>query len=105
MTESPTPTDLPIHKEKLTGGGRYVLRLPDLADEAELSWHDAAPGVIVADHTFVPTSMRGRNIASALVARLIADARAHGLKIVPQCPYVRAQFDRHADWADLRAVL
>ena len=39
----------------------------------------------------------------ALVRRLIADARERDLLIVPACSYVRAQFDRHPDWADLRA--
>jgi len=47
--------------------------------------------------------LRGRGIAGALVERLVADARREGFKVVPQCPYVVAQFDRHPDWADVRA--
>jgi predicted GNAT family acetyltransferase len=61
------------------------------------------PGIIVADHTYAPGSMRGTGVALALVQRLIADARERDLLIVPACSYVRAQFDRHPDWADLRA--
>ena len=47
--------------------------------------------------------MRGQGIASALVEQLIADARREGFKIVPHCPFVAAQFDRHPEWSDLRA--
>ena len=71
--------------------------------EAELTWRAGDPGIIVADHTSAPVSMRGTGVALALVQRLIADARERNLLIVPACSYVRAQFDRHPDWADLRA--
>ena len=47
--------------------------------------------------------MRGQGVASALVERLIADARREGFKVVPKCPFVVAQFERHPEWADVRA--
>lgn len=92
-----------ITHEDLGNAGRYAAMLPGIPDEAELTWRTAGPGVIVADHTYAPPSMRGTGIAEAMVLRLIADARNKGLRIVPACSYVRAQFDRHPDWADLRA--
>ena len=42
-------------------------------------------------------------MSQAAVKRMIADARERNLLIVPACSYVRTQFDRHPDWADLRA--
>lgn len=97
-------TDFTVQKEKSADGGRYVVHIPGIEGEAELVWIDGGPGVIVAVHTLAPDSMRGMGVASAMVNRLIADARKERLRIVPQCPYVRAQFDRHPDWADLRAA-
>ncbi|MEE3217561.1 MAG: GNAT family N-acetyltransferase [Pseudomonadota bacterium] len=38
-----------------------------------------------------------------MVAALIADARSENFTIIPSCSYVAAQFDRHPEWADLRA--
>lgn len=58
---------------------------------------------LVADHTLVPSEIGGRGVAGKLVDALIADARAQGWKIVPQCSYVEAAFRRHPEWADLRA--
>jgi predicted GNAT family acetyltransferase len=81
--------------------GRYVIELPD-GLEAELTY-GRSDGRIVADHTFVPPSFRGRGIAERLVEALIADARASGETILPLCSYVAAQFRRHPEWSDLRA--
>ncbi|OYW50440.1 MAG: GNAT family N-acetyltransferase [Novosphingobium sp. 28-62-57] len=59
--------------------------------------------VVVADHTLVPSAIGGRGVAAELVKALIADARAQGFRIVPQCSYVEAAFRWHPEWADLRA--
>jgi predicted GNAT family acetyltransferase len=48
--------------------------------------------------------MRGQGVAQVLVEALVADARAQGFKIVPQCSYVAALFRRHPEWADLLAT-
>lgn len=58
---------------------------------------------LIADHTLVPPEIGGKGVAARLVAALIADARASGDKIVPQCSYVEAAFRRHPEWAELRA--
>jgi predicted GNAT family acetyltransferase len=71
--------------------------------EAELTFIVLDDERVLADHTFTPVDLRGRGIAGALVERLVADARREGFKIVPQCPYVVAQFERHPDWSDVRA--
>lgn len=91
-----------VEREDGPARGRYVIRLPD-GLEAELTYGRRDGGIIVADHTFVPPSMRGHGLAEKLVARLIGDARAEGSRILPLCSYVAAQFRRHEDWADLRA--
>lgn len=91
----------PIEREISDSRGRYVLRLD--GHEAELTYSIASPVLIIADHTGVPDALGGQGIAKALVNRLIADARAEGVKIVPLCPYVKAQFARHKDWADVLA--
>lgn len=58
---------------------------------------------LVALHTEVPPEFGGRGIASALVQRVLADARANNFKITPRCPLFAAHFQRHPEDADLLA--
>lgn len=95
--------DLSITRELGPSRGRYVAKLAGFEGEAELTFVRLDGNRVLADHTLTPDAMRGRGIASALVERLVADARREGFRIVPQCPFVVAQFDRHADWSDVRA--
>ncbi|MTH78178.1 GNAT family N-acetyltransferase [Paracoccus aestuariivivens] len=92
-----------IAHEDFGSSGRYVASLPGTEAEAELTWKSGGPGVIVADHTYAPDSLRGSGAAMALVQRLIDDSRKRGVQIIPACTYVRAQFERHPEWAELRA--
>lgn len=73
----------------------------DTYDEAELTFSRSSPTLVIADHTFAPDSMRGMGVAHAHVERLVADARTEGFKIFPLCSYVKAQYQRHAEWADV----
>lgn len=91
--------DTDIVREETDGRGRYLLRIDGAL--AELTYSRAARDKIVATHTGVPPAMRNRGIALRLVERLVADARAEGLRIVPACSYVALQRRRHPDWADL----
>src|SRR5690606_11371963 len=84
------------------GGGRFFIALGDGA-EAEMTYVRQGRDVIMIDHTFTPPEFRGRDIAMQLMLRAIAEARSGGLRIVPACSYVAAQFRRHPEWADLLA--
>lgn len=90
-----------IDREINGSKGRYVIRQDGA--EAELTYSIASPALIIADHTGVPDSLRGTGAGLALATRLVADARAEGVRIVPLCPFVKAQFGRHPDWADVLA--
>jgi uncharacterized protein len=93
-----------IRKELSAKGGRYVATVEGVEGEAELTFTQRGPSRISADHTSAPESMRGTGAALALVQHMIADAREHGFKIVPICPYVKAQYKEHPDWRDVMTV-
>lgn len=79
--------------------GRYAL-VQDGA-EAELTYSIVSPTKIIADHTGVPDALRGTGVGVKLVERLVADARAEGVKIIALCPFVKAQSRKHPEWADV----
>lgn len=79
--------------------GRYATVID--GQEAELTYSILSRHTIIADHTGVPDQLRGTGVGLALVERLVADARAEGVKIVPLCPFVKSQLARHPEWADV----
>ncbi|WP_308342261.1 GNAT family N-acetyltransferase [Roseobacter insulae] len=79
--------------------GRYLLKRD--GQEAELTYSILSPTSIIADHTGVPEALRSTGAGLALVTRLVEDARAEGVRIVPLCPFVNAQRQRHPEWADV----
>ena len=97
-------TNITITHENETTHGTYRVEVDGADRPAVLTWR-ALGGARIAEHTFTPPQARGQGIALALVERMVADARSDGFTIEPQCPYVEAQFRRHADWADVRAPL
>lgn len=98
--------DISVTREE-TGprGGRYVARVAGIEAEAELTFTQRGPDRISADHTGAPDALRGTGAAAALVRFMVQDARENGFTIIPLCPYVRAQYARHPEWADVVADL
>lgn len=85
-----------------TTHGAYRTEVEGSGKLAELTWK-ARGEARIADHTFTPPAARGHGIALKLVQAMVDDARKEGFTIVPQCPYVEAQFRRHPEWAEVRA--
>ena len=97
-------SDITITKEDSGGRhGGYVARIDGIDAEGEITFTHRGDGVISADHTGVPDAMAGRGVGKALVQALVADARASGERIVPLCSFVRAEAERHPEWADVFA--
>lgn len=93
-------TGIEITKEDGETRGRYVVTLD--GHEAELTYSKLGDsGNVIADHTGVPEELAGRGVGSALVRRLIEDARTSGFKIMPLCPFVKAQYRKNPEWADV----
>lgn len=88
-----------IEKQETASGGRYVANVS--GHEAEMTFSRASPRLIIIDHTSVPDALRGQGVGQALALHAVADAREGGWKIIPLCPFMRAQSLKHEDWADV----
>lgn len=80
-------------------GGRYWFARDGAT--AEMTFSRASPRLIIIDHTGVPDAMRGQGVGQALATFAVQAARDGGWKIVPLCPFFKAQTKRHAEWNDV----
>jgi predicted GNAT family acetyltransferase len=65
------------------------------------TYYQIADGVITFVHTEVPDALAGRGVGSKLVKGALDQVRTDGLKVVTQCPFVKAYIEKHAEYADL----
>jgi predicted GNAT family acetyltransferase len=65
------------------------------------TYYQIADGVITFVHTEVPPELGGKGIGSILIKGALDQVRAAGLKVIAQCPFVKAYIDKHPDYADL----
>jgi hypothetical protein len=99
---NPPPADLKPIIQDAPEARRYEARIGDQL----VGWVDygRVGSRMVAIHTEVPPEFGGRGIASAMVRKVIDDARAAGATITPRCPLFAAHFRRHPEDADVLAV-
>jgi predicted GNAT family acetyltransferase len=88
-----------VRREDRRTVGRWVVVVD--GHESEMTFSRASAQLIIIDHTSVPDTLRGRGVGQALVRRAVDDARRDGFKIIPLCPFAKAQFERHAEWRDV----
>lgn len=65
------------------------------------SYYQLSDNVITFIHTEVPKELEGKGIGSRLVKGALDQVRASGLKVVAQCPFVKAYIGKHPEYADL----
>ncbi|MGO4621031.1 GNAT family N-acetyltransferase [Ensifer sp. 2YAB10] len=67
----------------------------------EMTYSRTSPQLIIVDHTLVPEALRGKGVGQALARHAIEEARKGGWKIIPLCPFMKAQAVRHPEWQDV----
>ena len=57
--------------------------------------------VITFMHTEVPPELGGRGVGSTLVQGALDQVRTNGMKVVADCPFVKAWIGKHPEYKDL----
>jgi predicted GNAT family acetyltransferase len=75
----------------------------ELAVDGQIAatYYEVADGVITFVHTEVPPALGGKGIGSKLIRGALDQVRQDGLKVVAQCPFVKAFIEKHPDYQDL----
>lgn len=70
-------------------------------DDIAIANYRLTPGVMTFTHAEVPPEVSGQGIGSRLARGALEQARARGLKVVPQCPFISAFIAKNAEFSDL----
>ena len=75
----------------------------ELAVDGHLAatYYAISGNVITFIHTEVPPELGGKGVGSKLIKGALDQVRADGLKVIAQCPFVKAYIEKHPDYADL----
>jgi predicted GNAT family acetyltransferase len=65
------------------------------------TYYSIADGVITFIHTEVPPELGGKGIGSKLIKGALDKVRADGLKVIAQCPFVKAFIEKNPAYQDL----
>ncbi len=90
------------HVEDNGKNGRFVLYENGvLAGEMTFKWEGSSQMTI--DHTNVGSQFGGNGYGRQLVMEAVAFARARNVKIIAECPFVKAVFDKDNSLQDVKA--
>jgi predicted GNAT family acetyltransferase len=78
---------------------QFEIHFPD--GIARLVYRYDPAGRLVLVHTEVPPALSGRGIAGQLAKTALEFARDGHLRVVPECPFVKAYLARHPEYATL----
>jgi uncharacterized protein len=84
-----------LHRYEVTADGALAGILTYRLNEPE--------ALITLVHTEVDRAFRGRGLADRLARHALDDARATGLRVRPDCPFVARFIGAHPDYQDLVA--
>jgi len=84
-------------KLELNDRGRGSFYIMEENDRIAFMEIGIGEGRLTAYHTEVSPKAEGKGLAKKLLSYMVAYARQHGLKVIPLCPFVNAQFKRHPE--------
>ena len=56
---------------------------------------------MIFTHTEIDDAFEGQGLGSTLAKAALADAREHGLRVVPLCPFIAGYIKKHPEYTDL----
>ncbi|MEL4307851.1 GNAT family N-acetyltransferase [Joostella sp. CR20] len=94
--------ELTIQHEKAATKGRFFVE-NDKKTLAEMTYSVAGSDKIIIDHTEVDDSLRGQGVGHKLLEALVAYVRAEQIKVIPLCPFAKAQIQKNTSYHDILA--
>ncbi|HZK00113.1 MAG TPA: GNAT family N-acetyltransferase [Tissierellaceae bacterium] len=68
---------------------------------AEMAYVLTGKDIIIIDHTFVTDELRGQSVGRLLLKEVVDWSRSENKKIIPLCPYSKAQMEKNPEYHDM----
>jgi hypothetical protein len=81
--------------------GRYELQV---GEQVAFLDYRRTNGTVVLAYVETPVPLQGRGLAGVLTRHALEAARAEGLRVVPQCSFVRDYIRKHPEFEELVAA-
>ena len=90
-----------IEREEDGKKGRFVI-YDDGVFAGEMTYTWAGTTKFIIDHTEIERTFGGKGYGKLLVLEAVEFARKQGVKILPLCPFAKAEFDKNESFDDVR---
>ena len=65
------------------------------------AYYEVEGNIITFVHTEVPPELGGKGVGGRLVQGALDQVRAAGMKVIAECPFVKAWIGKHPEYKDL----
>lgn len=93
-------TELTVQRQEEGHRGAFFVER-DGTRIAEMTFTRVNPSLVIIDHTEVSDALRGQGAGRKLLDAAVAWARETKTKVIPVCPYAKAQFDKDPSIRDV----
>ncbi|MCF1191025.1 N-acetyltransferase [Mangrovimonas sp. AS39] len=90
-----------IEREETGSKGRFVI-YEDGVFAGEMTYTWAGSNKFIIDHTSIEPGFSGKGFGKRMVLEAVEMARKQNVKILPLCPFAKAEFDKNKSIADVR---
>ena len=80
--------------------GSFFIAGPD-GPLAEMTYTMPSPDKMIIDHTEVSEELRGKKAGHQLFLYAVEHARTSHIRIIPLCPFVKAEFKKNTAFNDV----
>lgn len=95
-----TDSQFTIVRNDSPNGGALVLTMADRTGKGVMTFSKAGDAIRIVDHTEVDETLRGTGAGQALAKRMVQEALADGVSLIPLCPFFLAVSKKHPEWHD-----
>ena len=90
-----------VQHEESGSKGSFFITSPAGQQLATMTYSRANASLIIIDHTDVHPTLAGQGIGRVLLTALVEWARATSTKVMPLCPFAKAQFVKDVGLRDV----